>query len=234
MVVLHQLPPIDRAASLSPFCTKVETYLRMTGTPHKTVRELDTSGSPKGKLPYIDDGDVRIGDSYFIIEHLKTTRGDALDAQLSAKERAVGHATSRMLDEHLYWAIVCSRWFDSRFSPRMEEVFFGGLPNEQRATITKLVLDGLKANLHAHGLGRHTPAEVVERAGADIAALSALIGDRPFMNGTAPTTLDASAYAFVSSVIDVDMDTALSRVARSHANLVAHAQRMRERYFPEL
>jgi glutathione S-transferase len=234
MLALHQLPPLDRAASLSPFCTKVETYLRMTATPYTDVRELDTSASPKGKLPYIVDADLKIGDSYFIIDHLKATRGDTLDIALSAAERAVGHATMRMLDEHLYWAIVHSRWLDERFSPRMQEMFLGGVPSDQRPAVTSMVLDGMRATLHAHGLGRHTPAEIAVRASADIDAIAALLGGKPYFGGMEPSTADAAVYAFTSSLVDVDMDTALRRCALAHANLVAHAARMRARYYPEL
>nr|MBK7067486.1 glutathione S-transferase N-terminal domain-containing protein [Deltaproteobacteria bacterium] len=118
-LVLHQLPPLDRAPSLSPFCTKVETYLRMTGVAYRSVPTLDASSGPKGKLPFIEDDGRRLGDSRLIIEHLKRTRGDALDAHLDARARAVAVGFERMMDEHLYWAIVHSRWLDERFAPRM-------------------------------------------------------------------------------------------------------------------
>jgi len=233
MIALHQLPALDRAASLSPFCLKVETYLKMTATPYEVVREIDVSKSPKNKLPYIDDGGVRIGDSYFIIEHLKRTRGDELDAGLGARDRAIGHAFTRMMDEHLYWAVVHSRWFDDRFSPRMIRIFFGELPAEQLAPTTAAVRDAMQKVLYAHGIGRHSADEIVHRANADLAATAALLGDRPFMLGDKPTTLDAAAYAFLSNVVDVDMDTALRRQVAEHPNLVQYCRRMRDRYFPE-
>jgi glutathione S-transferase len=97
-----------------------------------------------------------------------------------------------------------------------------------------MVLDSMKATLHAHGLGRHSSTEIVTRATADIAALATLLGDRPYLHGPEPTTIDASVYAFESSLLDVDMDTPLRRCALSHPNLVAHAARMRARYYPEL
>ncbi len=232
MITLHQLPALDRAASLSPFCLKVETYLRMTDAGYETVRELDVSKSPKGKLPYIEDNGARIGDSYFIIEHLKRTRGDSVDATLTARDRATSHAFARMLDEHLYWAVVHSRWFDDRFSPRMIGIFFGELPAEQQGAVTTTVRDAMAIALHAHGLGRHTTEEIMERAKADLTALSALLGERPFMLGNHPTTLDAATYGFLSNVIDVEMDTQLRQHVSTHPNLVDYCRRMRERYYP--
>lgn len=231
MITLHQLPPLDRAASLSPFCLKVETYLRMTSTPYETVRITDVSKMPKGKVPVIDEGELRLGDSYFIIEHLKRTRGDALDAGLDPRERATAHAFTRMMDEHLYWAVVHSRWFDDRFTPRMIRIFFGELPAEHLAPTMAAVRDVMSKVLHAHGIGRHTTDEIAVRATADVDAIAALLGDRAFMLGERPTTLDAATYAFIANVIDVDMDTQLRQHTATHANLVEYCRRMRARYF---
>jgi glutathione S-transferase len=231
MITLHQLPPLDRAPSLSPFCLKVETYLRMTEVTFESVRGIDVATAPKGKLPYIVDDGARIADSYFIIEHLRRTRGDALDAALAPRDLATAHAFTRMLDEHLYWALVHSRWFDDRFSPRMIAIFFGEIAGEQLAATTAAVRDAMSKTLHAHGIGRHSPDEIVARAKADLDAVAILLGDRPFMLGDKPTTLDAATFAFVANVLDVDMDTALRRHLASHANLVAYSRRIRDRYF---
>ena len=231
MLTLHQLPPLDRAPSLSPFCMKVETYLRMANISYETVRTLDASNAPKGKLPFIEEDGHRLGDSYFIIEHLKRTREPALDARMTTTEHATALAFSRMLDEHLYWAIVHSRWFDERFSSRMIEIFLGALPADQRSAVATMALDALTKTLHAHGLGRHSSDEIVERGKADISAMVGLLADRPFMLGEDPTTLDASTYAYLSNLIDVDMDTALRAHAMSYPTLLAYSQRMRSRYF---
>lgn len=231
MIKLHSLPALDRAPSLSPFCMKVELYLRMTGVLYEPIIELDASPGPKGKLPYIELEDLRLGDSYFIIEYLKRIHGDPLDAELGARDRAIGLAVSRMLDEHLYWALVHSRWLDPRFSPRMLDVFLSAVPAEQRAPIETAVIDGLAKTLRAHGIGRHSPDEVQARAAADLTAVATLLGTSDFMLGDRPTSLDAAVYPFVSNLVDVDMDTELRRHAFSHANLVAYAARMRARYY---
>jgi glutathione S-transferase len=229
VLTLHVLPPLDRAPSLSPFCLKVMTYARMASIPHEVVVTLDATAGPKGKLPFLVDGDTRLGDSYFIVEHLRRTRD--VDAALDARQRAIALAVSRMLDEHLYWAIVHSRWLDDRMRPRMVELFLGALPAEQKAAVTTMVVDGMAKTMHAHGIGRHTPDEIAARAKADLTAVSALLGDQPFGFGDEPTSIDACIYASVANLIDVDLDTELRRCALAQPNLVAHCQRMRARYF---
>ena len=59
--------------------------------------------APKGKVPWIDDDGYILGDSTFIINYLKRKYGDRLDARLSMRERALGHAVKRMLEESLYF-----------------------------------------------------------------------------------------------------------------------------------
>jgi glutathione S-transferase len=234
VIKLYQLPAMDGAPSLSPFCLKVATYMRLADIPYESIVTLDAAPGPKGKLPFIEEDGARIGDSYFIIEYLARTRGTSLDAALTPVERSIGLAVSRMLDEHLYWAIVSSRWFHPAHSKRMLDLFLGGLPAEQRAAIEPVVLDALRNAMHAHGIGRHTDHEIAARATQDLVAVATLLGEKPFMFGERPTSIDACVYAFVANVTDVDMDTALQRAALAHPALGEHAKRMRARCYPEL
>jgi glutathione S-transferase len=231
MIRLHTLPGLDRAPSLSPFCMKVDVYLRMTEMPYETVTTLDASRGPKAKLPYVEIDGERLGDSYFIFERLVRDGGRSLDAHLTPRERATALAFTRMLDEHVYWAIVHSRWFDERFSKRMIDTFLGALPAAQRTAVGEGVVHAISQMLHAHGMGRHTPSEIADRAIADLGALSDLLGDQAFMLGDHPTSFDATAFAFLSNILDVDMDTALRRFCLSRANLVEYCARMRDRYY---
>ncbi|HEY1813895.1 MAG TPA: glutathione S-transferase family protein [Kofleriaceae bacterium] len=231
---LYQLPALDGAPSLSPFCLKVSTYMRLADIAYESIVTLDATQGPKGKLPFIDDNGARIGDSYFIIDHLARTRGVALDASLTETERAIALAVSRMLDEHLYWAVVRSRWLDPVHGRRMLDVFLGALPAEQRAPIEPVVLDTLRGVMHAHGIGRHTDGEVVQCATEDVAAVATLLGDKPFVFGDRPTSIDACVYAFMANLVDVEMDTPLRRAALARPTLADHTKRMRARCYPEL
>ncbi|SDY07419.1 glutathione S-transferase-like protein [Nitrosomonas sp. Nm33] len=64
----------------------------------------------KGKLPYIKDNDIILGDSAFIILHLKAHYKNNLDEQLSAAELALLLAMQRLLEEHLFWVVLYSHW----------------------------------------------------------------------------------------------------------------------------
>ena len=79
MITLYQFPPVWGLPNASPFCMKVETYLRMTGLPYQFARGADIRKAPKGKFPVIEDNGKIIPDSSFIVEYLKASYGDPLD-----------------------------------------------------------------------------------------------------------------------------------------------------------
>ena len=72
---LFQFPRMFSIPNLSPFCCKLETWLRIAGIPYEVVDTLEPRKAPKGKLPFIEDAGLRMGDTSLIIEHLVRTRG---------------------------------------------------------------------------------------------------------------------------------------------------------------
>lgn len=73
MVILHQYPSVWSLPSLSPFCVKVETYLRMAAIPYQIVWQNNPRRGPKGKFPVLEDKGKMIPDSSFIIDYLNQT-----------------------------------------------------------------------------------------------------------------------------------------------------------------
>jgi glutathione S-transferase len=59
---LFQFPRLFSIPNLSPFCSKLETWLRIAGIPYDVVDTPNPRKSPKGKLPFIEDAGLRIGD----------------------------------------------------------------------------------------------------------------------------------------------------------------------------
>jgi glutathione S-transferase len=68
MVTLNKYVPAWGLSDFSPFCVKVETYLRMTKVPFRVV-VADGRKAPKQKLPVIEDGGKIVCDSRDIIDH---------------------------------------------------------------------------------------------------------------------------------------------------------------------
>lgn len=212
----------------SPFCLKLETYLRLAGHPFQK-RRGDVRRAPKRQLPYIDDGGRIVADTRFVIDYLKATYGDPLDGRLTAAEKASLHAWQRMCEESLYWTIVYSRWIDDTGWKVFAPLVFGSLPGPLRALIPPLVRRRVARTLDGQGTLRHSQAEVYSLGMRDVDALANLLGDRLYMLGDEPTSLDATAAGWLINILHAPLETPLKAGTAKHANLVAYADRLRER-----
>ena len=61
-------------------------------------------------------------------------------------------------------------------------------------------------------------------------SLADFMADKPYVMGEAPTSADATVYAFIASVLVPPLETTLKRAAMVHKNLQAYCRRMDERY----
>ena len=231
MIKVHQFAPAFGLPNASPFCMKLETYLRMAGLPYELVNDGNVMKAPKGKLPYIEDEGARVADTHFIIEHLKRRYGDALDAGLTPRQRAEGVAFQRLFEENLYWAVVHTRWIDEAGWALTREAFFGALPWPLRAIVPSLARRGLRTELRGHGMGRHSPDEIHAIAARDLQAVADFLGDQPYLLGPQPSSFDATAYAFLANILWAPLDSPIRRRAQALPVLEAYCRRMRARYY---
>ncbi|WP_392538882.1 glutathione S-transferase family protein [Legionella sp. 227] len=233
MIKLYQFPSAWSLPNPSPFCMKLETYLRMAKLPFETVSVIDPRRAPKKKLPVISDDGRKIADSGFIIDYLQHKYGDPLDGHLTAAQKAEALAVRRMLEEHLYWVIVYSRWIDDRYWPTTKETFFGHLKQPLYYFVPKLIQRKIRQDLYRQGLGRHTTTEVYQLGIADLHALSILLEESDFFMGNEPTSIDACVYAFLKSIIQPPIPSPLQEYAQSHPCFLSYCERMTQMFYPE-
>ena len=216
----------------APFPLKLATWLRMTGLPNEIVVENNPGKGPKGKSPWIEDGDVRMGDSELIIRYLSEKYGVDPDARLSADDRAQSIAWRRMFEEHYHQAFEHQLFFGRGGHERLAQLV-STLPAVARLIAPPMLRSQARKQLHARGLGRHDEREIIEMGKADLDAASTFLGGRAYFLTDEPTLLDACAFGFLGVTIYVEGDNPLYRHAASLGNLVAFTERMRSRYFPE-
>ncbi len=232
MITLYQFQPAFGLPNASPFCMKVENYLRMAGLQYEIAPRASHFRAPKGKLPYIRDNGKVVADSSFIIEYLKSAYGDPLDARLTPLENAQALALRRMMEENLYWVLAYWRWMEPRGWELTKAEFFKPVPALLRGPISALARRGVTRQMWGHGMGRHSADEVYHIGKTDITALADFLGDKPYFLGETPTSLDATVYAFLANIILVPLDSVLKQHALKYPRLEAYCRRMRERYYP--
>jgi len=232
MIVLHQFARVWDIPNLSPFCTKVETYLRMAGIPYQ-VADAVPPRAPKGKLPYITDDGQTISDSRLIIEYLKVRYHADLDQGLTPPELAESMAFQRLIEDDLHWAMMWSRWSQPHNWPANKEAIFGKFPPLLRDVIAWWARRQIHKEIWGQGLGRNTEHEIFHIGKQDLTALSAYVADKTFFMGDRPTTLDATAFGLLSNILWCPIESPLKTHAQSLKTLVAFCERVRERYYKD-
>lgn len=228
-LLLHQPKGGWGEPSMSPFCMKLECYLRMAEIPFET-RPPDMRRAPKGKIPYVDVDGVLMGDSQLIIEMLVAKHGDRLDHALSREQRATARMVRRAIEEATYFVGVYTRWSDPSGFAIVKPAFGNILPGPL-AMLLPFVRRRVVNALHAQGVGRHTHEDIHAMGAADWSAISDLLGEQPYFFGERPTSLDAVLFGFVTAATVFPYDSPLRTHVSSLGNLVAHRDRIRARYF---
>jgi glutathione S-transferase len=232
MIVLYAFGPAFGLPDPSPFVMKTEVQLKMAGVPYRFERGAPPT-APKGKVPYIQDGEERIGDSTFIRARIEQEYGFDFDKALSTEQSARAWAIERMLEDHLYFALIHARWMDDANFAKGPAHFFDGMPAESREAARAQGRERVRQNLFAHGIGRHTDTEIVELGARSLSALSVLLGDKRYLFGDAPCGADATAFGMTASILTHFFEAPLRARAESHANLVAYRDRMMRHYYPK-
>lgn len=233
MIVVHGFAPIPPLASPSPFCLKLEAWMRLAGIPYETA-EFSPFQAPKGKAPYIqfDDGTL-LGDSALIIDRLTRDHAVTLDHGMSPRQQAVATLLQRTIEDHLYFAILYFRWVRDEGFAVLRDAYFGRMPIPLRWMIPRMARRGVVAACHAQGTSRHSPEDVAAMAARDIAAIAEILADNPWMLGSEPHGIDAVVYGAVANLHLGPFDDPLRAAVRSHPNLVAYAERVHAHLWPD-
>jgi glutathione S-transferase len=232
MITLYGGGPNFGLPEVSPYVTKTEVQLKMTGLPYRKERATPPDG-PKGQLPFIDDDGAVVGDSTFIRTHIERKYGVDLDPGLDARQRAEAWAIERMLENHFGYAALYSRWMVQENFEKGPAHFFDQAPEEIRAKLREDARNRVAAAYHAQGIGRHVPDEIVELGVRSLTALSLLLGDKPYLMGSRPSGLDATAFAMLAGILTPFFDSPLRRKAEGFSSLTAYTDRMMRQYYPE-
>ena len=229
----YHLPGAWGLPTVSPFCLKLDSFLRMTGLEHQSITASTPFGGPKKKAPWIEYKGKKLGDSSFIIEFLKQEFEADPDAHLSPEQRGVAVAIQRLIEENLYWAMVYDRWVREENWPILKSTVLGSIPAPALMILAPFARRGVKQQLAGHGMGLHSPDEIEAIAARDIAALSNLLGDRDWFLGEQISMGDATVYSLLANIAFVEFSSPMKALIRSHPNLTNWLVRFRDQLYPE-
>lgn len=231
MIALQTFGPFFGLPDPSPFVTKMDVLMKMSGVPYQSAVG-DFRQAPKGKMPFIVEDGVKIGDSTLIRLHLENKHGVDFDKHLSPSEKGVAWAVEKMLEDNLYWIIVRERWLNDANFDKGPAQFFKTIPAPIRPLVTRMVRKQVRKHLHGQGLGRHNADEVLALAKRAIDSLAAVLGDKPYLMGNHKCGADATAFAFALGMLCAHFDTPIRAHAEQYTNLVSYKERMLQEFYP--
>ena len=232
MITLYGFGPGFGLPEISPFVTKTEVQLKMAGLDYRKEKAMPPR-SPKGQLPYIDDEAESIADSTFIRAHIEGKYGFDFDAPFNLQQRAQAWAFERMIEHHLYWALVGARWVDQENFAKGPAHFFDGAPEHLREKLREDAQFRVAENYLLSGLGRHAPDEDVDLAARSLFALSVQLGDKPYLMGDKPSGVDATAFGALAGILTPFFASKLRSEVETFGNLTAYVDRMMRQYYPD-
>lgn len=231
-ITLYASRPGFGLPETSPFVIKTEVQLQMAGLPY--VRESTLPPlAPKGKLPYLtDDGEVTC-DSTFIRAHIERKYGVDLDEGLDARQRAEAWAIERMLEDHLYFAMVWFRWIVPENFAKGPARFADRAPEAEREQLRSKMQAQKNEDLRGHGIGRHSAGEIAALGVRSIDAVATLLGDKTYLMGECMTAVDATAFGVLAGILTPFFDTPLRDAVLGRPQLVEYVNKLMWRYYPE-
>ncbi|XP_014836562.1 PREDICTED: failed axon connections homolog isoform X1 [Poecilia mexicana] len=232
-IILHQFSrPKNGIPSLSPFCLKIETYLRMLDLPYQNY--FDGKLSPQGKMPWIEYNHEQVSGSEFIVDFLEEKLGVNLNKNLTPQEIAMSRAVTKMVEEHLYWTIAYCQWVDNVEETQKLLAMNGPLSDTLKWLLSHLNGSMVRREMYGHGIGRFSKEEVYTLMEKDMRTLATLLGDKKYFMGSKMSTLDATVFGHLAQAMWTLPGTRPEQLIKGELiNLAMFCERMRRKFWPE-
>lgn len=216
----------------SPFCMKSLCMLHAANVPYEVIETPDPRKAPRSKLPFVEINGRKIPDSEDIRAAIEAEAEIDFDEGLTDEQRAVSRSVIRMMEEHVYFAILADRWGEDDNWAYVREAFFSDIPKPIRGIVTHFIRKQAIAQLNGQGLGRFTPEERFDRVRRDIIAVRDLLADKQFLFGDTPKAADFSVVPMLRASIVTPVEKPLSRFIKNTPNLMDYVTRVTDKCYP--
>ncbi|XP_055046250.2 failed axon connections homolog [Misgurnus anguillicaudatus] len=232
-IILHQFArPNTGVPSLSPFCLKIETYLRMADLPYQNY--FDGKLSPQGKMPWIAYNQEQVCGTDFIIDFLEEKLGVNLNSNLSPQEKAISRAITKMVEEHFYWTIAYCQWVDNVEETQKMLATNGPLSDLLKWILSQVTGGIVKQEMYGHGIGRFSKEEVYTQMEKDMRTLATLLGNKKYLMGPEISTVDAAVFGHLAQAMWTLPGTRPEQLIKGEfINLAMYCERIRRKFWPE-
>ncbi|CAJ0598118.1 unnamed protein product [Cylicocyclus nassatus] len=231
-VYLYQFPRAKALPNLSPFCLKIETFLRANKIPYE-VCPLLMGRSQYGLLPFVELNGEHIADSQIIMDRLqKHFNVKQLD---NPKDRAIARAIDRMMDSHTFLLQYQYKLIDNDNS--LVEIAFrdGGFPEAILPIIVPPMAYMMRRKASqkvAGSIGKLSDDNYKDLLRKDYDAYQTLLGQQKFMFGDEISAADCTLFGQLATTIYLPINNYAKEVLKEeYPKLVQYCDRIRDTVF---
>jgi hypothetical protein len=209
VVYLVQFPRSPTVPNLSPFCIKIETFLRANSIKYEVVETI-SSRSKHHLLPYIELNGHQIADSQLIIIKLKEYF--KIKDYKNAKDDAIGRAISRTCEHHTFHVINFFKIlenptaFAGMLMTLMDNAFFNLFKPLLQPIIGK-VFQGKVRNRIGVSLGLFPKDTMKDLLHRDLQMFEDLLAENKYFFGDKVTEADITVFSHFAVTVYVPLDS---------------------------
>lgn len=140
----------------------------------------------------------------------------------------------KVAEDSLYFHLLFFRWLTPAGWRGMQPLFASA--GVWAPMVGGVMRSAVQKNLHGQGTSRHSPADIMRLAKADIDILAGLLGGQPFYGGAAPSQDDCAVFSCLDQLLygmRAGAEDAAAYVERQ-PTLCAYTDRMRRLLFPHV
>ncbi|KHN81881.1 Failed axon connections -like protein [Toxocara canis] len=237
VVYLYQFPRVKCIPNLSPFCLKLETWMRMADIPYENVPCGWNVRSCEGTLPFVELDGVEHPDSALAIRDLtEVFSKETMESHLNEEQRAASRAFEAMVESSLMFSVARIRYVE-----RLDEVF-KQFPENAFGILTPIIAWFMKRSVGSRamsvlktvGIGKHSREEVIYIGNEDLKAVSHYLGSKHYFTGFKPTRVDATLFSVLAQIVYAPYELPQKTLIMDElTNLKEYCDRIRGRYWPD-
>jgi len=202
-LTLDQYPSVPHLnlLNVSPFCLKVEVYLRLRGFDFQTRTFFNPWRSRTGRFPRLWVQEKEVTDSFQILQLLEGKfPSGALDRSLDAQQLRQSFLLQRIFDLDFYRILLFHRWIDETGFSSLQKHFMPLFPKGTGRVALPILRTAIRSEARELGILDWSQAEIFRHGREILNHVANAFSSEPFLFGKKPCTVDCVAYSFLSSL----------------------------------
>lgn len=225
--------------SMCPSCIRLALIVKLAKAPVKLLFKSNPIGNPIGNYPVFRHGDITVTDYDDCVSYLRINRY-SLDFGLSCKDCSLSYALTWLVMDKLAPALEFTRWLDHKnyneftfpwFKSVMPPLFNHWFTYNRRGQ-AQVYIETLfpelssKEMLHKH---------LLENVNQCLTILSTRLGKSDYFFGSAPTSIDATVYAYLAPLLKIPLPSnEFGCLLKSYPTLCEFVNRIDNQYFTDV